>query len=67
MSIKHDTEPTTGAGTGKYVGQGIDRRDGPAKTTGQARFAGEAPYPDLAYAALVHATIARGRITALGT
>ncbi|MEU4514061.1 xanthine dehydrogenase family protein molybdopterin-binding subunit [Nonomuraea wenchangensis] len=66
MSIKYaETEPATG--TSKYVGQGVDRRDGPAKTTGQARFAAEFPYPDLAYAALVHATIARGRIIALDT
>ncbi|MEV0616452.1 xanthine dehydrogenase family protein molybdopterin-binding subunit [Nonomuraea sp. NPDC050404] len=50
-----------------YVGQAIDRVDGPAKTTGQARFAAEYPYPDLAHAALVHATIARGRITAIDT
>ncbi|MEV5410826.1 xanthine dehydrogenase family protein molybdopterin-binding subunit [Thermopolyspora sp. NPDC052614] len=77
MSIKYaDTETATkatrttkcvGKCVGKYVGQGIDRRDGPAKTTGQARFAAEFPYPDLAHAALVHATIPRGRITALDT
>src|SRR5919205_2131946 len=53
------------AASGKYVGRSIARVDGPAKTTGQARFAAEYPYPDLAYAALVYATIARGRITAM--
>jgi xanthine dehydrogenase YagR molybdenum-binding subunit len=66
MSIKYaETERATGAS--KYVGRAIDRLDGPAKTTGQARFAAEHQYPDLAHAALVHATIARGRITAIDT
>ncbi|TMR16556.1 xanthine dehydrogenase family protein molybdopterin-binding subunit [Nonomuraea turkmeniaca] len=51
----------------KYVGRPVDRLDGPAKTTGEARYAAEHHYPDLAYAALVHATIARGRITAMDT
>src|SRR5262245_38428382 len=46
----------------RYVGRSVARVDGPAKTTGQARFAAEHFYPDLAYAALVYATIARGRI-----
>jgi xanthine dehydrogenase YagR molybdenum-binding subunit len=57
----------TKTGTTKYVGQAVDRVDGVAKTTGEARFAAEFPYPDLAHAALVHATIARGRITAIDT
>ncbi len=66
MSIDHtETEPTTGATT--YVGRAVDRVDGPVKTTGQARFAAEYPYPDLAHAALVHSAIARGRITAIDT
>ncbi|MEV0231036.1 xanthine dehydrogenase family protein molybdopterin-binding subunit [Nonomuraea sp. NPDC050786] len=51
----------------KYVGRPVDRLDGRAKTTGQARYAAEHPYPDLAHAALVHATIPRGRITAIDT
>ncbi|GAA0434692.1 carbon-monoxide dehydrogenase large subunit [Acrocarpospora corrugata] len=51
----------------RYVGQPIDRLDGVAKTTGAARFSAEYPYPNLAYAALVHATIARGRITRIDT
>ncbi|PXY20555.1 xanthine dehydrogenase family protein molybdopterin-binding subunit [Prauserella flavalba] len=49
------------------VGKPIDRVDGTAKTTGAARFAAEHPYPGLAHAALVHATISRGRITAIDT
>ncbi|MEV0614567.1 xanthine dehydrogenase family protein molybdopterin-binding subunit [Nonomuraea sp. NPDC050404] len=54
-------------GTTKYVGQSVDRLDGPAKTTGKARFSAEFPYPGLTYAAVVHATISRGRITAIDT
>ncbi|UJW31736.1 xanthine dehydrogenase family protein molybdopterin-binding subunit [Saccharothrix sp. AJ9571] len=49
------------------VGRPLDRVDGTAKTTGEARFAAEYPYPGLAYAAMAHATIARGRITAIHT
>ena len=49
----------------KAVGRPIDRADGPQKTTGAARFAAEYPFADLAYAALVHATVARGRITGI--
>ncbi|XVV00483.1 xanthine dehydrogenase family protein molybdopterin-binding subunit [Actinosynnema sp. CA-248983] len=49
------------------VGQPIDRLDGRAKTTGAARYSAEHTYPDLAHAALVHATIPQGRITALHT
>ncbi|MFD2418338.1 xanthine dehydrogenase family protein molybdopterin-binding subunit [Amycolatopsis pigmentata] len=49
------------------VGKRLDRIDGHAKTTGGARFSAEYPYPDLAHAALVHATVARGRITGIDT
>ncbi|MEV4052820.1 xanthine dehydrogenase family protein molybdopterin-binding subunit [Amycolatopsis sp. NPDC049688] len=52
---------------GPVVGKPIDRADGTAKTTGAARFSAEYPLPDLAHAALVHSTISRGRITAIGT
>lgn len=66
MSIKEaETEVT--AGPTRYVGRSVARLDGPAKTTGHARFAAEHAYPDLAYAALVYSTIARGRITAIDT
>ncbi|MGH3094894.1 MAG: xanthine dehydrogenase family protein molybdopterin-binding subunit, partial [Streptosporangiales bacterium] len=66
MSTTYTERERTVGGT-KYVGRAVDRVDGLAKTTGQARFAAEYPYADLAYAALVHATIARGRITAIDT
>ncbi|QFY13183.1 molybdopterin-dependent oxidoreductase [Nonomuraea phyllanthi] len=49
----------------KYVGRPVDRLDGAIKTVGEARYAGDHRYPDLAHAALVHATIPRGRITAV--
>ena len=66
MSVDY-VEREQATGTTRYVGQAVDRVDGTAKTSGQARFAAEFPYPDLAHAALVHATIARGRITAIDT
>lgn len=66
--------PTTGtapvgapAGREPAVGQPLDRVDGLAKTTGSARYSGEYPVPGLTHAVLVHATIARGRITLLDT
>ncbi|MDX3458544.1 xanthine dehydrogenase family protein molybdopterin-binding subunit [Streptomyces sp. ME02-8801-2C] len=49
------------------IGQPLDRVDGNAKTTGAAKFAAEHSYPGLTHAVLVHATISRGRITALHT
>ncbi|PZG13680.1 xanthine dehydrogenase family protein molybdopterin-binding subunit [Nonomuraea aridisoli] len=49
----------------RQVGRPADRFDAPEKVTGRAKYAAEFPYPDLAYAALVHSTVARGRITAL--
>ncbi|MFJ6728461.1 xanthine dehydrogenase family protein molybdopterin-binding subunit [Streptomyces sp. NPDC091281] len=51
----------------RTIGQPRDRVDGGVKTTGAARFAAEHFPPGLAHAVLVHATIARGRITALHT
>ncbi|MEO3890391.1 xanthine dehydrogenase family protein molybdopterin-binding subunit [Nonomuraea sp. B5E05] len=53
--------------TVKHVGRPVDRVDGRAKTTGEARYAAEHRYPGMAHAALVHATIARGRIEAVDT
>ena len=50
-----------------FVGRGLDRVDGPAKVTGTAKFSAEYHHDDMAYAALVHSTIARGTITAIDT
>jgi xanthine dehydrogenase YagR molybdenum-binding subunit len=58
---------TTAAAPTKYVGQAIDRVDGAVKTTGEAKFAAEVPYANLAHAALVHSTVSRGRITGIDT
>ncbi|MFL6119149.1 xanthine dehydrogenase family protein molybdopterin-binding subunit [Actinophytocola sp.] len=51
----------------RVLGEPLDRVDGHVKTTGAAQFSAEYPYPDLAYAALVYATIPRGRIKSLDT
>ena len=44
------------------VGQPIDRVDGVAKVTGQARYAGEYPDTGLLHGSVVCSTIARGRV-----
>jgi xanthine dehydrogenase YagR molybdenum-binding subunit len=47
------------------IGQPISRVDGPAKVTGHAIYAAEFNLRNMAYAALVQSTIARGRIDRL--
>jgi len=49
------------------VGRQTPRLDGEIKVQGQARFSAEAAMEGLCYAALVHGTITRGRITHLDT
>lgn len=49
------------------VGRQASRLDGNAKVHGQARFSAEVAMEGLCYAALVHATITRGRIVRLDT
>lgn len=49
------------------VGAPVDRVDGPAKTTGAARFAAEHDLAGLTHAALVTATVSRGRIIGIDT
>ncbi|HSX59820.1 MAG TPA: xanthine dehydrogenase family protein molybdopterin-binding subunit [Tahibacter sp.] len=49
------------------VGRHDVRVDGRAKVTGTARFAAEVAMDRLCYAALVHSTVARGRIARLDT
>jgi xanthine dehydrogenase YagR molybdenum-binding subunit len=49
------------------IGRPIDRADGRLKVTGGARYTAEYDLPNLAYAALLQSTIARGRITSLDT
>ncbi|PXA94275.1 xanthine dehydrogenase family protein molybdopterin-binding subunit, partial [Nostoc sp. 3335mG] len=45
------------------IGTPVSRLDGRLKVTGGAQFAAEFRFETMAYAALAHATIARGRIT----
>jgi xanthine dehydrogenase YagR molybdenum-binding subunit len=49
------------------IGQDVSRVDGPAKVSGSARYSGEIALPDLAYAEIVGAGIASGRITSIDT
>jgi xanthine dehydrogenase YagR molybdenum-binding subunit len=49
------------------IGQPVSRVDGPAKVTGQAIYAAEFNVRNVAHAALVHSTIASGRILGLDT
>ena len=49
------------------IGQEVSRVDGPAKVTGAARYSGEIALPDLAYAQIVGAGIASGRIITIDT
>lgn len=50
-----------------YVGQPLDRIDGRLKVTGSARYAAEFRAPNLSFATLVAASIARGRVRSLVT
>ena len=50
-----------------YVGQPVQRVDGHAKVVGEARFTAEFKLDNLAYAALVHSTIAKGKIRKIDT
>jgi xanthine dehydrogenase YagR molybdenum-binding subunit len=49
------------------IGKPVSRIDGPLKVEGKARFAAEVPVDGLVYAALVHSSIARGRIATIET
>jgi xanthine dehydrogenase YagR molybdenum-binding subunit len=50
-----------------HVGTPVSRFDGALKVRGEARFAAEVALEGLLYAAVVHSTIARGRIASLET
>ncbi len=49
------------------IGTSLPRIDGPRKVRGVARFAAEVPAEGLTYAAIVHSSVPRGRITAIET
>ncbi len=50
-----------------HIGKPFSRIDGPLKVAGQAPFAAEYALDDMVYAALVHSTIAKGKIVRLDT
>src|ERR1700680_2025445 len=50
-----------------YVGQALQRVDGHAKVLGEARFTAEFKLDNLAYGALVHSTLQKGRIRKIDT
>jgi xanthine dehydrogenase YagR molybdenum-binding subunit len=51
----------------RAIGQEVSRVDGPLKVTGSARYPGEVALPNLAYAEIVGAAVASGRITVIDT
>jgi xanthine dehydrogenase YagR molybdenum-binding subunit len=50
-----------------FLGKPFYRVDGAVKVRGQARFTAEFNFPDLAYAVLVHSTVAKGKIRRIDT
>jgi xanthine dehydrogenase YagR molybdenum-binding subunit len=50
-----------------YIGTATSRVDGRAKVTGEAKYAGEYNFPDLAHGYLVESTIPKGRIARIDT
>jgi xanthine dehydrogenase YagR molybdenum-binding subunit len=50
-----------------YIGTATSRIDGHAKVTGAAKYAAEFNVPGMAYASVVGATIAKGRVTRIDT
>ncbi|WP_419728366.1 xanthine dehydrogenase family protein molybdopterin-binding subunit [Lichenicola sp.] len=49
------------------IGAPVSRLDGALKVSGAARFAAEFPLEDMAYAAVLYSTIAKGRIASIDT
>lgn len=56
-----------GSTTNNVIGQPLDRVDGRAKVTGNAKYAAEAPAKNMAYGLIVQSTIARGQVTSINT
>ncbi|WP_415914851.1 xanthine dehydrogenase family protein molybdopterin-binding subunit [Rhodopseudomonas palustris] len=50
-----------------HIGKPLSRIDGPLKVAGKARFAAEFPIDGMVYAALVHSSIAKGKIAGIDT
>ena len=62
-----EATPAPRDGQHGHVGAPVSRLDGALKVRGEARFAAEVAMEGLLYAAVVHSTIARGRIATLDT
>jgi xanthine dehydrogenase YagR molybdenum-binding subunit len=62
-----DGPPVQPHGRHGHVGEPVSRLDGALKVRGSARFAAEVAMENLLHAAVVHSTIARGRIASLDT
>jgi xanthine dehydrogenase YagR molybdenum-binding subunit len=67
VRLTPDAPPDPLIGRHGAVGTQLSRIDGPLKVAGKARFAGEVPYDDLLFAAVLFSSIARGRITEIET
>lgn len=50
-----------------YIGKPLNRVDGFAKVTGEAKYAGEFAVPDLLYGVVISSTIAKGKILQIHT
>jgi xanthine dehydrogenase YagR molybdenum-binding subunit len=50
-----------------FLGKSLDRVDAEVKVKGEARFTAEYEFPNLVHAVLVHATIAKGKVSKIGT
>src|SRR5215467_12217621 len=50
-----------------FLGKPFHRVDGEVKVRGEARFTAEFDLPGMVYAALVHSTIAKGKISRIDT
>ncbi len=60
-------KPSPMRGQHGQIGAPVSRLDGVLKVGGAARFVSEVPMEEMLYAALVHSTIAKGRIATLDT
>lgn len=60
-------QSSTHGSTTTPIGQALSRVDGRAKVTGAAPYAAEAPAKNMAFAAVVQSTIAKGRILSIKT
>ena len=65
--VMNETQPESllDAGVQAVIGKPIDRIDGPLKVSGQATYAAEYEFSDVAYGVLVGATVGKGQIREL--